>query len=101
MAAPGTIKELSGCEEVLKIPGVIDAVIAHYPGETITEKMKGLLAQITIRILGVAEKEENLYQIMKKIENLVHIVSTENEELMLPGIEVEDIKGYCWHSSNK
>lgn len=77
------------------MPGVIDAVIAHYPGETITEQMKGLLAQITIRILGVAEVEEDLYKKMKAIEDAIHIVSKEGKELMLPGIEVEDVKGYC------
>lgn len=95
LSAPGTISELIGRDEVLKMPGVIDAVIAHYPGETITEQMKGLLAQITIRILGVAEVEEDLYKKMKAIEDAIHIVSKEGKELMLPGIEVEDVKGYC------
>ena len=97
LAAPGTIKELNGYENVLKISGVIDAVIAHYPGEVITESMKGLLAQITIRILGVVEDEANLYEVMKRIESLIHIVSTDGKEMRLPGIEMEDIKNQCWH----
>ena len=37
------------------MPKVEDVVVAHIPGETITEKMKGLLAQITVRVLGSVE----------------------------------------------
>lgn len=99
LAMPGTIKSLSGREAVLKMPGVIDVVTAHYPGETITENMKGLLAQITVRILGTAKKEEDLYQTMKEIENTIHIISTKGNEMMLPGIEIGDIENYCIHTN--
>ena len=94
LSAPGTIKELTGIEEVLQFPEVADAVIAHFPGETITESMRGLLAQITVRVLGTVDKEEELYRIMKKIEDTIHIVSTEGKGMMLDGIEVDDVEGY-------
>ena len=96
LAKPGTIEEIQGLEEVRSIPGVLDVVVAHEPGETITEKMKGLLAQITVRVLGVVTSKEELYPTMKKIESTISIRSTEGEEMMLPGIEQSDIEGFVW-----
>ena len=94
LCAPGTIKEITGIEDVRQFPEVEDVVIAHQPGETITEQMRGLLAQITVRILGSVESKELLLPIMNKIENTLHILSTDGRELMLSGIEKEDIDGF-------
>ena len=94
LCAPGTIKEITGIEEVKAMPEVEDVVIAHTPGETISEQMKGLLAQITVRVLGAVENKEQLLSIMQKIDNTIHIVGTKGEELLLPGIEYNDIEGY-------
>ena len=94
LAAPGTINVLDGLEDVAKFKEVIDVVVAHNPGETITEAMKGLLSQITVRILGTVDREKELYSVMKKIEDTIHIISKDGNELMLPGIELEDIDGY-------
>lgn len=94
LAAPGTIGSIEGREEVLKFPEVAQAVLAHYPGETITESMRGLLTQICIRILGTVEKKENLYPVMKKIYDSIQIISTEQKNLKLAGIEPEDIEGF-------
>lgn len=94
LCSPGTIGEITGMDEVKKFAEVEDAVIAHRPGETITEQMRGRLAQITIRILGSVDSKEQLLQVMNKIENTLHIISPEGKELMLPGIEKEDIEGY-------
>lgn len=94
LCAPGTIKEITGIEEVKQFPEVEDVVIAHQPGETITEQMRGLLAQIIVRILGSVESKDLLLPIMNKIENTLHILSTDGRELMLSGIEKEDIDGF-------
>ena len=94
LAAPGTIKEIVGRDEVLKMNGVLDAVIAHYPGETITENMRGLLAQIVIRILGTVDRLDDLYGTMKKIEDGIRIISTEGKDLKLDGIEPKDVEGF-------
>ena len=94
LAAPGKIGELKGREEVLKYPEVAQAIVAHYPGETITESMKGLLAQICIRILGTVDNEEDLYPAMKKVEDAIKIISTEGKNLKLAGIEPKDVEGY-------
>ena len=94
LCAPGTIKEITGIEEVKQMPEVIDAVIAHFPGETITEKMRGLLAQITVRVLGSVPTPNDLLPAMQHIDNTIHIIGENGEELLLPGIEYSDIKGY-------
>lgn len=94
LCAPGTIKEIKGLDEVKAMPEVEDLVVAHTPGETITEQMKGLLAQITVRVLGSVENKEQLLSVMQKIDNTIHIIGSEGEELLLPGIEYEDINGF-------
>lgn len=94
LCAPGTIKAITGIDEVKAFPEVEDVVIAHAPGETITEQMRGLLAQITVRVLGSVEDKEHLLPVMQKIDNTIHIVGSNGEELLLPGIEYGDIEGY-------
>lgn len=94
LCAPGTIKEISGIEVVKAMPEVEDVIIAHAPGETITEQMKGLLSQIAVRVLGSVEKTEQLLPIMLKIGDAIHIVGMHGEDLLLPGIEDSDVKGF-------
>ena len=94
LCAPGTIKEITGIKEVKAMPEVEDVVIAHTPGETITEQMKGLLAQITVRVLGSVANKEQLLPAMQKIDNAIHVVGSNGEELLLPGVEYEDINGF-------
>lgn len=94
LCAPGTIKEITGIDEVKLMPEVEDVVIAHASGEIITEEMKGLLAQITVRILGSVDKKEDLLPIMQRIDNTIHIIGGHGEELLLQGIEHEDIEGF-------
>ena len=94
LCAPGTIKSITGAEEVKSFKEVEDVVIAHAPGETITEQMKGLLAQITVRALGSVEKKEDLLPVMQRIDDTIHIIGEHDEELLLPGIEPEDIEHY-------
>lgn len=93
LCAPGTIKEITGVEVVRAFPEVVDVVMGHVSGETITEKMRGLLAQIAVRVLGVASKKDELFPIMQKIHDAIHIVGEKDEELLLQGIEYCDIEG--------
>lgn len=94
LCAPGTIKEITGVEEVKQMEEVEDTVLAHVPGETITEQMRGLLAQITVRVLGSVPTKDDLLPTMQRIDNTIHIIGENGEELLLPGIEYSDIEGY-------
>ena len=92
LCAPGTIKEIKGIETVKTMEEVEDVILAHVPGETITDNTKGLLTQITVRILGSVKKREDLFPVMKKIDDAINIVGEDGEELLLPGIEFNDIE---------
>ena len=94
LSASGTIQALAGRHAVSELLEVIAVVTDHDTGETITESMKGLLSQITVRILGTVQRAEDLYDVMHKIEQMIHIISADGRELRLPGIEPSDIKGY-------
>ena len=94
LCAPGTIKEITGIEEVKKMPEVEDVVVAHVPGETITEQMRGLLAQITVRVLGSVPAKEDLLSAMRWIGETIQIIGENGEQLLLPGVELSDIEGY-------
>ena len=94
LARPGKIARIENLDEVKQYKGIADVIVEHYPGETITEKMRGLLSQITLRVLGNTETREELYDVMHHVEESIHIISDKGEELRLPGIESEDIEGF-------
>lgn len=91
LCAPGTIKAINGVEDIKALPEVIDAAYAHKPGHTITKAMKGQLAQITIRTLGVVSDKDDLYSVMKKINDNIEIISIDGKNLLLTGIDESDI----------
>lgn len=93
LCKPGKIDKILGLEEIEKLPGVIKVVVAHPEGDEITQKMKGLLAQITVRILGKADNIEQMKKEMFEIQKLAHVISDEGEEMILPGMEESDYIG--------
>ena len=93
LCKPGRIAKITGLDEIRKLPGVIDVIVAHPEGDVITEKMKGLLAQITVRILGRADSIEGMKNEMLEIQRLAHVLSDAGEEMLLPGIEASDFVG--------
>ncbi len=94
LCSPGRIMDIEGLDEIKSFPEVIDTVIAHFPGETISEEMKGLLSQVTVRILGVVDNVDDLFHVMNKINSTIKIICDDGENHLLPGIEEMDIKGY-------
>lgn len=93
LCKPGKIAKITGIDEMKKLPGVIDVVVAHPEGETITMAMKGRLAQITIRILGRADSIAQMITEMLKIQQLAHVLSDTGEEMILDGLEGKDYIG--------
>lgn len=86
----GKIKDITGIEEIKTIPGVAKVYIAHPKGDEITEAMLGRLSQITVRVLGNVESIEELGSVMNQIHDGVSIISQSDENLLLPGISLED-----------
>ncbi len=93
LCAPGTIASIDGCNKLKEFEGIIDFILTHYPGDTITEEMRGLLTQITVRVLGYVNTKEQLCEAMQHIGDTIQIVSTEGNNLLLPGIQSVDIEG--------
>ncbi|MBR6159161.1 MAG: hypothetical protein IKQ40_02575, partial [Lachnospiraceae bacterium] len=93
LCKPGKIARIEGLDEIEALPGVIKAVVAHPEGDEITEKMRGLLAQITIRILGRADSIDDMREEILKIQQLARVISDEGEDMILPGMEGSDYVG--------
>lgn len=93
LCKPGKIAKISGLDRIENLPGVIEVVAAHLEGDEITRKMKGLLAQITVRILGRANTIKDMKNEMLEIQRLVHVISEKGEEMILPGMEESDYTG--------
>ena len=93
LCKPGKVAHIQGLEEIRKLPGVFSAIVAHPEGDTITQAMKGRLAQITVRILGRADDIESMKKEMLEIQRLAHVISDKGEEMMLPGLEESDFEG--------
>ena len=97
---PGKIAKINGLEEVKAMKGVIDAVVAHPVGDVITDAMKGRLAQITVRILGIADTVEQMKSEMLEITEKIAVFSDNGEKMNLQGIELSDFK-YIYDQENK
>lgn len=93
LCKPGKVAEIKGLDEIKSLPGVFDVVVAHPVGDTITEAMKGRLAQITIRILGRADSIEDMKYEMLEIHRLALVISETGEVMNLPGLEDSDFVG--------
>ncbi len=90
LSKPGKIAEINGCDALKNTNGVIDVVKAHIEREEITKSMKGLLSQITVRILGCADDIDSLKRYMFNVFDQIKILDEEGNNLKLPGIEDED-----------
>lgn len=93
LSKSGKIKKIIGVEDVKKMSFVDNVVLAHMPGEEITHEMIGQLSQITVRVLGHSENRQEIFENMKSVHDKLQIISTENEEMILPGISEEDLNG--------
>ena len=89
---PGKIETITGTDEVKGMPCVDDLVLAHLPEEIITEDTVGKLSQIGIRILGHVKSKRELYKSMSSIHDMLHVVSSKGEEMILPGISLEELE---------
>jgi len=90
---PGTIKELNGVDEILSIPGVIDAVFAREEGESLPLEAKGMLRQITLRVFATAKSKDELENLLNQIYDTLEIIGTNGENLLLEGLDTKELEG--------
>ncbi|WP_218973203.1 ATP-grasp domain-containing protein [Halalkalibacterium halodurans] len=90
---PGTIEEIKGIDEILEIPGVIDAVLAHTEGDELPDSAKGTLRQIVLRVFAKTQSENELEKLLDTIYNKLTVLSSEGENMLLEGFDTEEIRG--------
>ena len=94
LCAPGTIERIEGTEALEDEAHILGTNIAHLPGDTITEQMRGLLAQITVRVLGYVDSIDNLLPMMNHIEQTIIVRDTNGRNIRLSNhIGSKDIEG--------
>lgn len=83
LAKPGRIHKIEGVESIGKMPGVIEAVLAHNEGDTIEDKAVGTLSQIILRVLYVADTEENANQLVENIRAIFKVYDCDEKDMLL------------------
>lgn len=90
---PGIIGKIMGVENIVNIPGVHDAVLAHIEGDEIPIEAKGTLRQIILRVFATAPSQQQLEAIFKDILSSLTVETSEGENMLLDGLLSEDLKG--------
>lgn len=93
LVKPGVIKEIIGIDRIKKIPGVIDAVLAHSPGTEISELAKGTLRQIVLRVFATASSQEELATILNEVYQSLKVTSYNGEDMLLEGFDTTELRG--------
>ena len=90
---PGVIDKIYGMDDIVNLPGVIDAVLARTEGEEILEMDKGTLKQIIMRVFATASSKEELGETLNKIYSSLKVLSTDGENMLLEGFDTKDLRG--------
>ena len=80
-------------DDIVNLPGVIDAVLARTEGEEILEMDKGTLKQIIMRVFATASSKEELGETLNKIYSSLKVLSTDGENMLLEGFDTKDLRG--------
>lgn len=89
---PGTIAKIIGYDELKRVPGVIDAVIAHEVGEEIKLSDKGLLKQICCRVLGHSETVDEMRDTVNKVTSIYQVLNANGESLLLSVLDIDNYR---------
>lgn len=90
---PGEKTErFQGLEELKSYPWLIAIGRLYHEGETIPEKSKGTLAQVTSRIHILADTKEQLLERIEIVNKLYKIYNEKGENILLKPHDVEDIR---------
>lgn len=92
LVKPGTVGRIVGLDEVMKVPGVIDAVLAHVEGDEIPESAIGTLRQIILRAFATAKTKEDLAKIIQSVHSLFRVYNTEGEDMLLGTFDVTEME---------
>ncbi|MDO4564037.1 MAG: ATP-grasp domain-containing protein [Clostridia bacterium] len=81
----GTIEKINGLKEIGEMQECVNITQFYDEGDSVPPSVIGNLGQSFARIHLVAESFESLCSIIKKINTLLHVKSTDGFEMILPG----------------
>ena len=84
LARPGKIGKYLGLEEVEQISGVIKVIKNYAEGDIISESAIGTLNQVVLRVLIVADTEEVLINLIKRVKTTARVVDENGDSILLP-----------------
>ncbi|MDP3387192.1 MAG: ATP-grasp domain-containing protein [Eubacteriales bacterium] len=92
LARPGQIDKIDGIEDVKVLDNVIDVVMAYDKGETILDDAQGTLKQVIIRVLGVADTNSEMIDLMDRVHGLIHVYSEDGEDMLLDVLDTTSLR---------
>lgn len=91
LLSEGIISRYEGFEEVRKMPGVLHVHESYPIGQIIDKTVMGKLAQVGIRILLYANNKEQLLQRMDLVKDTLHVISKENNDMIIRNYSYQEI----------
>lgn len=92
VAEPGIIARIKGIEKIEALPEVAGVLISHLPGEEITKEMYGLLAQITVRVVGAANTYPDFVKVLNKIADSIKVIDINGKNMVTRFLTEDDYK---------
>ena len=87
----GKIQETKGFELLNNNPNIIEVITRLKVGDVITKDIIGTEKQVFCRIYIVASSKEELKKILNLLQNNLKVISSENENMVLNGFDLNDI----------
>jgi biotin carboxylase len=85
----GQIKEIQGFEILNNNPNVIEVITRLKIGDIITKEIIGTEKQVYCRIYIAASSKNQLKQIINNLQNNLRVFSTNNENMVLRGFDLQ------------
>lgn len=79
----GKIAQISGIEEIRKIPEVVNITQYLYVGDTLDSKFLGTLGQTFARIHIVGKSKENMLNAMREIREILSVIDEHGQEMII------------------
>lgn len=91
LLSEGTIDHFEGVDECKAVPGVLHIHLSYSDGQVIDKSIMGKLAQVGIRVLLYAENKSQLLERMDAVKDMLRVVSTEGEDMILKNYSYQEI----------
>ena len=90
MLKPGTISEVSGIEEIEKVPGVMKFFQLHSVGEELTSH--GTTAQVFAYSLCATDTKEEMKHLIREINRNLRVLDKDGNSMLNPIVDPERVK---------